>query len=68
MSPGRVLLVGALLGIALVAIAAWLLNVPLAAITIGVALALLGLFLWLSRHGAGKRSGEKDPEKNSRAQ
>lgn len=69
MSKGRAILVAALAVIALLAIAAWLVNVPLAAVGGGVAISLLVLFLWLSRHGsAGKRSGVGAPDGNSRAQ
>jgi len=69
MSAGRAILFSASAGIALLAIAAWLVNVPLLAIALGVAVSLLTLFLWLSRHGsAGKRSGVGASDENSRAQ
>ena len=68
-SPSRVLLLVGLLAIGLAAIGAWLLNVPLVAVAVGVVLSLLGVFLWLSRHVvAGKRSGVGAQDEKSRPQ
>ena len=67
MSAPRALLFAALLALLLVAIAAWLLNVPVRVIGAGTAVSLLGLFLWLSRHAvAGKRSGDRSGEMESK--
>ena len=58
MSATRAILFAALVGIVLIAVAAWLLNVPLVAVAVGAAISLLVVLLWLSRHAAvGKRSG-----------
>jgi heme A synthase len=66
-SSSRALFLAGLLAILLIGIAAWLLNVPLIAIVIGIVVSLLALFLSLSRHAAaGKRSGVASDEQKSR--
>lgn len=56
MSPRGALLASSVVAIALIAIAAVLLNVPLIAVGLGSLVALLGVFFLLARR-AGKRSG-----------
>jgi hypothetical protein len=58
MSSSRAVLLAALSAFLLVALAAWLLNVPVVVIAASAVVSLIALFLWLSRHAvAGKRSG-----------
>ncbi|MBV6521355.1 MAG: hypothetical protein MNPFHGCM_01489 [Gemmatimonadaceae bacterium] len=63
----RVILAGALVAIALAAIAAFLLNVPPLAIAAGAIVALISLFVLLSRHAAGQRSGRSLGSSDSRS-
>lgn len=67
MSSTRALFIAGVVAIVLVAVAAWLVNVPILAIVAGVVVSLLALFLSLSRNAAaGKRSGVTNDTKESR--